>query len=635
MDGIMQEDRTAPAGRNRRRSCLSVLANGLLVLVWLALSIPLAWTAASAQLNTPGPVREPALGGTNYLIVAAPELVTSAKAWAEYRRSTGYIPKILTASGFDFSELRGRIQKAYSDSGRPNPFHVLLLGHAHADSSAPHAYIPPGQMETGEFAYYLSGAETIASDSLYAAQDDDLRLLPLAIGRIPARDDGEALRILARVKQYESQPPEGEGRTRVDLIASDSGFGPQFDGLVVTALEYLVTNSLPEYYQWRILYGNPDSPYYIPAGEFPGEIAARWNSGSLLAMYIGHGFMDYLGPIRSPEGTDAPAFTSQDLPLVRSADQTVVALVGCLIGEYDSPGDQPSLAELLLLQTGGAAAAYAASRITSPEGNAVIVKDLLAGMLQERIAAAGPWTQRAESAFLRPASDPAPWMLIGRRIIPELHRLSGDASQSAAPDISGEQHYNLGQHAYNLFGDPAMRIAYPVPDLDIRPVFPWLPQYAAVDFSGGGLQPGASVGVTLLAPPGRRWKNDGEGASNEQANDRTVAQKTVDTGEGGSFGGRLDLPAGVPSGRYILKAEAVDGGMTRVGSRTVYLGWPPVGVILLSVEFWWILVSLALLWNMRFLFKRLIPAKKTQSLSGYKYPAFQQRRINPAVRARL
>jgi hypothetical protein len=566
-----------------------MLGHALLISLWLAVSAGPAWTALSALIDAEPPLRSPQPGGTNYLIVTSPALLTSAKAWAEYRRSTGYVPRILEVPDSGFPYIHEKIQQAYADSGRPNPFFVLLLGHAHADSSAPGAYLPPGQLDSSEYAYYLTGAETIASDSLYAAQDDTLRLEPIAVGRVPARDEGEALRILARVRQYESRPPAAEGRTRIDLIASDSGFGPQFDGLVVTSLEYLVTNHLPEYYRWRILYGNPDSAYYVPAQDFPGEIAGRLNSGSLLAMYIGHGWIDSLGPIRTPEGGEADAFTTRDLTLVRSADQTIVALVGCMIGQYDSAGDQASLAELLLLQQGGAAATYAASRITSPEGNAVIVKDLLTGMLQDRMSAAGSWIVRAESAFLRPAADRALWMSIGRRIIPELHKFSGSSPQHSAPDIPGELHYNLG--------DPALRIAYPIPDLEIHPAFPWIPRLDHMSFSGGGLPPGGNATVTLLAPPGHPWREGGDAGSNQQANDRTVAQESIAIGEDGKINGRLTLPAGLPSGRYILSVEVLDGSTARVGSRTVYLGLPPVGAALTSVYFWWVIVSIVLAWN--------------------------------------
>jgi hypothetical protein len=604
----MAEKQESPDLVVRRTSCRTAAANGLLLAAWLAFAVPLIWPVVCGRIDAPPKEIPTSKKGTNYLIVAPPALQAGAEAWAEYRRSTGYKSRILTLTEADasFAVMRGNIQKIYADSGGPFPFYVLLLGHAHPDSSAPDAYLPAGELETGEFAYYLSGAETIASDSMYAAAGDEVRLLPMAIGRIPARDDGDVLRVLARVKQYESQPPAGEGRTRIDLVASDSRFGPQFDALVEHALEYYVTNHLHAFYEWRILNANPASPYHLPAQEFPGAIADRLDGGSLLVMYIGHGMMEHLGPIRTPEGDYIPAFTTDDLSLVHGADRTIAALVGCMIGLYDSAGDQASLAETMLLQPGGVAAAYAASRITSPEGNAVIVKDLLTRMLDDRTATAGEWVRRAESAFAEPASDRALWMRLGRWIIPELHRLSENASAAGAPDIPGELHYNLGQHAYNLFGDPAMKIAYPDEDIKIRAAFPWLPFSSSVGFSGSGkLQAGGSVTVTLLFPPGRV----GEGAEslnpNEQANDRTAAQTSVTVGEGGVFSGRLDPPGDLPQGKYILKAVAAGAGKTSVGSQIVYLGGIPADLFL-SIKFWWIVISLVLLRSYRTAWVRLI-----------------------------
>jgi hypothetical protein len=600
---MMSEKQPPPDGRVGKRSCPAAAAKFLLALAWLALSIPLAWPAIAAVVDVSHPLRRPELRGTNYLIVTAPALQKSAEVWAEYRRSTGYIPKILSVSedDADFLALREKIQEVYFESGRPYPFFVLLLGHAHPGSSRPEAFLPSAAMETGEYSYYLSGAETVASDSMYAAQGDTVHLLPMAIGRIPAHDDLEGLRVLARVKQYETQPPSGEGRIRIDLIASDSGFGPRFDRLVEMSLEYLVTNYLPEYYRWRILYGNPDNPYYFPAGQFPREIADRFNDDSLLVAYIGHGLRNYLGPVRTPQGEYVEAFTSQDLTRVHSAERSIMMLIGCMIGEFDFPGDETSLAESLLLQQGGAPATYAASRITSPEGNTILIKDLLTGMLVERIATAGEWVRRAESGFVNPGSDRALWMRLGRLLIPKLYSLSEGESQGAAPDIPGEAYYNLGQHAYNLFGDPAMRIAYSLPDLTVRPSFPWLAYYPQVDFSGSGkLPPGTEVAVQLLAPPGRQGSGEGASENDRQADDPPLAIQSVLVGEGEVFSGRLELPDPLPSGKYILRASAEEGETVHVGSRIVYLGGPPVGAVVFSPFFWWILLSLILLWNLRF-----------------------------------
>lgn len=607
----MSENPKKPDRRSQARSCLAAAAIGILMLIWLALSIPLAWPALSAIRDVRIPLKTPQLGGTNYLIVASPALQTSAGAWAEYRRSTGYIPRILTIAETETDvSLKEKIQTVYTDSGRPYPFFVLLLGHAHPDSSAPGAYLPAATLDSGDMEAYLFGATTIASDSMYAAQADTVHLLPLAIGRVPARNDGEALRVLARVKQYESQPPTGEGRTRVDLITSASGFGPEFDALAENLMEYFATKYLPEYLQWSVLNGNPDSVYYLPPKEFTAAIAGRLNGDSLLVMYIGHGMADYLGPIRTPQGEYVEAFTANDLSLVRNADRSIVTLIGCLIGQYDLAGDQASLAEMLLLQPGGAAATYAASRITSAEGNTFNVMDLLTGILQDRIPTAGEWVRHAEAGFTDPGSDRAIEMALSRLLVPELYRLTSSQSEEEEPDIPRDMYYNLGQHAYNLFGDPALGIDSPVPDLSIRPAFPWLPKYSSVEFSGSGaLPPGASATVFLLAPPGRLWSNDAASGPN----DRTVAKMSVTIGEGGRFSGRLELPDQVPGGRYILKVVGVENGITRVGSRTVFLGGLPVGAVVVSLEFWWIVLSLILMWNLRFLparfFRKVFPRR--------------------------
>jgi hypothetical protein len=465
----------------------------MVFVVWLFLTVPLAWPIISALRDNTPAAKSPVLGGTNYLIVAPQGLSMSAGAWAEYRRSTGYLPRVLITAEADltFPNLREQIQRIYAESGRPYPFFLLLLGHAHPDSSSPESYLPPGTLDSTAYAEFLNGATFIASDSMYAAQDDDVRLLPMAIGRVPAHGDKEAMRVLARVKEYESQPPAGEGRSRIDLIASDSGFGPQFDWLAETMLTYFVSDYLPEYYQWRILYGNPDSPYAVPAQEFPGAIADRLNSDSLLVMYVGHGMSDYLGPIRTPEGSYVQAFGMGDLPRVNHAGQSIAMLVGCLIGDYDSAGDQPSLAEQLLLQPGGVAASYAASRVSSAEGNTFLLKDLLTDILQDRVPTVGEWTRRAEAGFTNPSADRAILMSLGRNLVPELYKLTIAIPSGAAPEVSGELLYNLGQHTYNLFGDPALRVEYPMPDVKIRSEYPWLPVYESIKFSGRGrLQPG-------------------------------------------------------------------------------------------------------------------------------------------------
>ncbi len=67
--------------------------------------------------------------------------------------------------------------------------------------------------------------------------------------------------------------------------------------------------------------------------------------------------------------------------------------------------------------------------------------------------------------------------------------------------------------------------------------------------------------------------------------------------EAGKFSGEVSLPPGLPSGHYILESVAIKDSATLVGSHTVYLGWPPVGEVLMPTVFWWLVVSAGLLWK--------------------------------------
>ena len=115
------------------------------------------------------------------------------------------------------------------------------------------------------------------------------------------------------------------------------------------------------------------------------------------------------------------------------------------------------------------------------------------------------------------------------------------------------------------------------------------------------MRAGQSVTVTLytrqaailprLVPP------DDLIARYQNANDKTVSQVSVMVNEEGRFSGEMSLPPRLPSGHYILESVAVKNNATLVGSQAVYLGWPPVGEVLMSTLFWWLVVSAGLLWK--------------------------------------
>src|SRR5688500_6620022 len=111
-----------------RRVAAFVLAS-----IWACLTIALLWPALAGWLDRPAPARPPGTAGTDFLIVAPEGLATSARTWADYRRGRGYQTRVVTLAPEQatIANVGAAVQHTYAESGRPYPFYVLLLGHAH------------------------------------------------------------------------------------------------------------------------------------------------------------------------------------------------------------------------------------------------------------------------------------------------------------------------------------------------------------------------------------------------------------------------------------------------------------------------------------------------------------------------
>ncbi len=578
---------------NRIKGRLGFLS---LLLFWIGLTFVLVWPGLARWLdNKPFP-RPPTAGGVNYLIVAPEALKIGARAWADYRRGRGYAVRVITLSpgGATVENIRAEIQRVYAESGRPYPFFVLLLGHAH--EFYPETYLPAATVPLDLPPTYIAevGYDYIASDDAYALEEESGNLLPIAFGRVPVISNSEARQILARTQVYEARPPSGLSRTQVELFASDSRFGPAFDQIIEALVTYFVEQHMPEHYRWHMLYGHPGSPYAYPVNDFPRDVARRMDQGALLVTYIGHGSGDYLGPALSADGRQGRVFALRDVLSVTSAADSVVMMIACSAGEYDHNW---SLAEMLLVQPGGPVATYAASRVTLPAANTILGKDLFRFLLTGEAQTAGEWIRLAEANYKNPGSDEALSLWLLSRAVPPMYNLAIQGGGDETPPLDAELVYGLQQHAYNLFGDPALVLAAARDELTVQPRHLWQPMGERIAFTGrgGDLQPGQAVTVTLYTVQGTRLPRTDQPEDlqtrYQAANDKTVAQITVTVNEAGRFAGELPLPSDLPGGHYILVSVAVTDGVTLVGSHAVYRGWPPVGEILMSTTFWWLLVS--------------------------------------------
>lgn len=566
--------------------------------LWGVLTLALLWPLVARWWDATPPPRQPTPNGYNYLIIAASGLQDSAQAWAAYRQERGYQAAVITVNGPSNSEeIRWLIHEVYQRSGEPYPFYVLLLGHSHPNSPYPDSYLPTDKLALPREEAASWGFDYVPGDGGFARNlSSGGQWRPIAIGRIPAPNERFALDVLRRVQRYETQPPIGEGRNRVELIASSSTWGKSIDQLIERLWSFYLNTHLPNHIEAHVLYGNPDSQYSYPLHDLSNETARRFDSGALLVSYTGHGDQDLLAPAVSQDGSHAWLFSFEDLHRMQGASDSVMTFVACSVGQFDLPGSQISLAEALLLFPKGPVATYAASRITFPLPNTVLEKDLLQILLKDRAPTAGEWLRRVRDAPDNPGIDPSLGIWVGRKMVPYLYGFTtgsfGDSEFGALTS------YLWQRYAYNLFGDPALKLAYSNPELQLRPQLSWLPIMSRLHFSGNSYLPaGESILVTLNYPAGVTPDHDREAIDQRlvyaRTNSKTLAAANVIVDSKGRFKGVLDIPPGVPSGRYILQAVATSGTETLVGGNNVYLGLPLIEP-LRSTPLWWFLISLVL-----------------------------------------
>lgn len=565
--------------------------------IWLWLTLSLLWPGVASALDNTPAARPPLPEGVNYVVVAPAGLAETAQAWATYRQQTGYQTKLLLVAPEQatIEVMRPQLQAIYEASGRPYPFYLLLVGQAHTPSAV-ETYLPAVQLPLDLPSNYLELVPfaTIATDDGLAMVGEEL--LPWAIGRVPGRSKEEVLRVLQRTQAYEQNPPTGLPRTQVELIASESRFGLEFDLAIEQLVTFYVEQYLPAYYRWHLLYGRPGTVYSYPARQFPAAFAERLAQQTVLTTYIGHGSATYLGPALDEDGTEGPIFTTAHLPLPQAAAHTIFVTIACSAGEYDRPG---SLAEELLLQPNGVVASYAASRLTLPAVNTLLGKDIFQLMLTGEAHTAGEWIWRAENNYRNPGADRSFSVWLLARLVTAIFALTiQNNPQEIVPasDLS-TTFYKLQQHSYNLFGDPALVLAVPRPVLEVAPRWWWQPFGQTVQVSGrGDLPEGQMVELLLYTPQGTvlpaPYPAGNLAEQNQQTNDKLVSYQQVTTAGDGSFAGEIKLPNDLPAGHYILQVVTSSGHQTLVGTHTVYVGWTAVFELLALPAFWWLLLTI-------------------------------------------
>lgn len=589
-----------------RRAAQSA-ALALIILTWGVLSLAFLWPWIAQLRDTTPPLRLPPAAGYNYLIIAPKNFRESALEWADYRRQSGYQVKValLDEQQRTTAQVAKLIRETYFSSQSPYPFFVLILGHAHTEIAHPESYIPTYTLPITPQEADIVGYDTIAGDSGYAFDPETNTWLPIIIGRLPFFYEEWVFAKLADVRQYEKSSLSALQRRQVELIASDANWGDAFALLMEAGLREFARAYLPPDVNLHTIYGYPRSVYSLPLEKYPREVLSRFNAGALWVSYVGHGSDYALGPATSLDGTTATMLDYQsvvDFPL--AMNNTIVTFTACAVGTLDSSSDIPSLAELLTMPIGGKAiATFAASRITFEIPNTFLQKDLMLLLFDERVQTLGEWVQRAKFGYANPALDSSLTLWLFKQFAATIYNWL-----IIAPDcpcnFEDEQIYLWHLWSYNLFGDPALRIARYTAQAEISPALFWQPFGigGALKFSGhieadAGKLP-KEVQVFLKPAPGSDIPVKGENRSQWQVyqtvNRAYLGQSSAKVLEDGSFRGEIGVPAATKSGKYVLE---VIGGEAH-GMRVVYLGFP-LAELLRSKIVWWSAITLYLLLRLR------------------------------------
>ncbi len=574
----------------------------ILISLWVILSLDIIWPVLANLHNSPHKAKLPGQGAINYLIIAPQALQESASAWGEYRNSTGYYTQVvLLASGQARTKtIRDLIQETYADSGKPYPFFVLLMGHAHSFSSHPDTFLPAAHFSVDPMRSSSFGSSPIASDDGYVSANPNGipdHILPIYIGRIPVRTDEEGFLLLNRTQTYEKSPPTGEGRTRIELMTSNAGFGTQYDPILNWMLKTLIQKLLPSEYQCHMLNGNSKSPFNYPIYSFPNELAKRFNSGTLALVYIGHGQPEMLCCASALNGDPGRIFNAKDAGLLQNSNTSIGIFTACSAGTYDLEGDNLSVVESIYLALGGPVATYSSSAWINGTLNGRLVVDIFEALLIDKASTLGEWVGLIET-----------WP-----VMRDGHTLLSQIVKELIPRFSGvyqkypflsptqaNQELDVQHATYNLFGDPALRIAYPKTGMKVSPNWLWQPWKSSLVFTGkSNLSANQEVSISLEILPGSAisQKDQPSGTIDRyiQANNFVIGTTTAITKSDGNFSERIIIPPNTPPGKYILRAVSILNKDTYVAVHPVYIGWPPVIEILSSALFWWSTIAALLI----------------------------------------
>ncbi len=533
-------------------------ASRLIPAALISFCLLLSATAASAASFAPPKLKTDNIRA-DYIVITPAAFVDTLQPLLDHRSNDGLAIAVATTESIydEFSlwgtgaeTIRAFVSYAWHHWKSPAPSYLLIVG----DAPAPGATTTlPLTVPTGILPsiYKENADDIIASDSWLAEVDGD-GIPDLATGRLPADNTGELSQMIAKTIAYETETPLGLWKSRTSFFASTGGFGT-IDQEIEKLFKMMVRTNIGPMYNLNMTYANIKMPYFYTPEKFNDKVIERFNEGSLLMTYIGHGLTTKFDSVKF-EGKKYPIITMDDVARIDSQGRMpILTVIACLVGNYDYPG-QDSIGEALYKNPKGPSAVIAASVISQPYPNAVLAKTFSAAVLKERVPTVGIALLTAKHNVVAGELDAE------RRMIDRFGRVI-----YTVRDMVSHNWETI--YMYNLMGDPAMKIALPK---DTLTVFAPASAKAGATIKVKGFVPGGVSGEAYVSfecfpgdviypiAPIKELKGEALYSAIEQnyanANNKVAWERIV-----GVKDGEFSFEAKVPdlkSGEYYIRAYA-------------------------------------------------------------------------------
>lgn len=410
-------------------------------------------------------------------------------------------------------------------------------------------------------------------DSYFGDLDRD-GVTEIAVGRIPCRSAEELEAVVAKILDYEEEADLGPhcarvflqaGLGRFDTRGANKVMGTMLESMLEQLARSLLERWVPPIFDVEVMFSASSSNYFYTPSKFRDGVVQRLNKGFFSAFYIGHGnntnFDRFSWREKRYETFLADDAARVSIPEGRGPYFSLT----CLSGTIALTGGERCLAAELLMNPEGPSAVVGGSGSVHEIPNFLVTVSLLKALFEERVPRMGD--------LLRTVKEYTPGQVENE----ELGQLLSMLRSVMADAVPEEEQIRLGQVQYTLFGDPAMKIHYPSPGMELAEVAPGQPG-GSMEVSGTVEKIAeGSVWITVELPRDKtleRIRKPSNKLSDEEAekvieknhrlaNYRVVASVRLPVKDG-KFSGTVKLSDSAPRGRVMVKAYAAGGGVDAV-----------------------------------------------------------------------